>query len=661
MDKKVEEKNSNNNNVVNEEVKIVFEKKKEKNKRINNNLLIKVFIVIVIIAAFLFFIKRFFKNDSITSLDRILKEKYYSIECLNSSCTEVAAYKGSQTGKSKVTLLKSNGDEVANYIINYKADASTTTKPYALGDEFFLSKATDNDTKNVKSYSILNKKGKEVYKTEKSLKLLTNNLVILEDTNKGINSYSILDKNGKIIFEKVNDYDVFANQKIVSIETNGTKMIIDEKGKILENNYYVVKEIDDKDNIPLYLIIKDSKNNGYNYFSIESKKIIGDNFQNYTVKDDNTLIVTKKENNDVVNYSVSIKGKQEKIGVNKTQTQIINELKNSIDTKYTVYNSSINNETQNYVFVDDLTNKAFGVYNLKSKKFEKLFDYKSDAKSIYSTIYSLTSEDKNNYYQVTCSTYVCDKAKVFVYDLTNGELLFKSEEDDSIIQKYYQYTNDYKVLYYSYSSSNSDKKGKYILLGKDNKELARSSKGIVVLNEDLLIGNSITSSIILYSTKNNKLLNDENSLATKLNLNGNDYYRYSSKDNIIIVDKKGKELLNVKSTVSLVTSDSLITYVENNKIYMLNTSNGKIKNYSLKENEKMNDASGDLISPYRGVIFINNTSDNYFKLVNSKGSIIKTIKKAEIDNVYYTSDKDVVIITRNDTKNIVNYGLYIAK
>ena len=654
----IEEKNEV---VEKKEEAIVLETKKEK-KKLNNKNLIKLFVIVVIVVGLFFFVKSRFKNDNIKSLDRVLKEKYYSIECLNSSCTEIAAYKGEQTGKTEVTLLRSSGDKVASYKTYYKTSAKTENKPYALGNDFFLSKSVDNSSKEVKSYSIVDKKGKEIYKSDKALKIITNYLVLMDDTGKGVNSYTILNQKGKALFEKVNDYDVYANGKIVSIESNGTKMIIDEKGNVLDNNYYAVKEIFDENGNSLYLIVKDSKNNGYNYFSIKDKKRIGDNFQSFTIEEDKSLTVTKKENSDIVNYSVSTRGEQKKIGVNKTQSQIANELKQNVDgTKYSVYAASITNEKQKYVFADDLTNKSFGVYNLKDKKFEKLFDYKADAKSIYSTVYSLTSSDKNNYYQVTCSTYSCDKSLFYVYDLSNGKVLYTSGEDDSIVQKYYQYTNDYKVLYYSYSSPNADKKGKYILLDKNNKEITRSTSGIVVLNEDLLMGNTITSSILLYSSKSNKLLNSDTSVATRLYLNNNSFYRYSTKDNTIIVDSKGKEILNVKSTVDLITSDKLIAYVEDGKVNMLNTANGKTKKYSLKDNEKMNDASGDLIPPYRGAIFINNTSDNYFKLFDSKGSTIKKVKKAEIDNVYYSSDKSVIIITRNDSKNVINYGLYVAK
>ena len=75
----------------------------------------------------------------------------------------------------------------------------------------------------------------------------------------------------------------------------------------------------------------------------------------------------------------------------------------------------------------------------------------------------------------------------------------------------------------------------------------------------------------------------------------------------------------------------------------------------------MNDASGDLISPFRGALFINNSVNNYVKVLNSNGNAIKKIKKAEIQSVYKTSKGNVVIIVKDDTGKVQNYGLYIAK
>ena len=619
-------------------------------------------IVITVVVAFLI-IKSAFNNGNIKSVKRILKEKYYNIECLDSNCNQVAAYKGNPTGESKVTLLKSNGDKVANYSYENKPNAKSTSKPYALGDDFYLSKITNTSSKEVTSYTISNSKGKETYKTKNQLKILTNNLVLMDDTTKGLDSYSVLDKNGKVLFNKINNYDVYANKTIVSIESNGSRSILDEDGELLISDYYVIREVSDKDGKPLYLIIKDTKNNGYNFFSIKEKKKIGDSFQSYIKQEDGSLLVTKKENNEVINYKISTNGKQEKIGVNKTQSQIANEIKNKIDSsKYNIYSSTIGDEKQAYVFADDLENKSFGIYNIKDNKFEKIFDYKKDAKSVYSTVYSLSSEDdKNSYYQVSCSTNSCDKSKFFVYDLSNAKVLYQSEADDTVIQYYYQYSHDYKVIRYSYSSTNKDKKGKYVLLDKNNKELATSTNGIVVLNEKLLLGNSLSTSLLLYSSKTSKILNSDSNVASKLSISDKSYYKYSYKDKVIIVNDKGKEVLKVNSTVSLITSDKLVVYVDNNKINMLNAKTGKVKSYKLKTDEKMNDSSGDLLPPYRGAVFVNNTNSNYFKVLDSKGGVIKKIKNAEIQDIRYSEDKNVIIITRNDNNNINLYGLYIAK
>ena len=74
----------------------------------------------------------------------------------------------------------------------------------------------------------------------------------------------------------------------------------------------------------------------------------------------------------------------------------------------------------------------------------------------------------------------------------------------------------------------------------------------------------------------------------------------------------------------------------------------------------MNDASGELIAPFRGAIFINNTSDNYFKVLNYKGHSIKKVKKSTISNVYKNKSNNVVIITKKIGKT-TEYGLYTAK
>ena len=431
---------------------------------------------------------------------------------------------------------------------------------------------------------------------------------------------------------------------------------------IILSDYYVATEVNDENGEVLYLLVEDSKNNSYNYFSLKSYKIVGDSFQNYSRNGDGTLTISKKENNNTVKYTLRTDGKQIKIGDSKTQSEIADDFRKTIDTKkYNLYLTSVYDKDQKFVFADDIGSKAFGLYNIKSKKFVKVFDYKGNASSLYSSISKINNDKDLNYYQISCSTYNCDKNEFYVFDLETGKALYKLSDSKLRIQNYYQYGTDYKVIKYSYSSTNDEYKGKYVLYGKDNKEVVKSSNPIVVVDAELLVGNEMSSSLILYSARTKKVLNSDKALGSKLTVDGNKIFRYQTDKNTILLNSKGKEVLKVESGADLIYSDKLIVYIKDKKAYMFNASTGKTKKYRFRNNEKMNDASGDLIAPYRGALFINNSANNYVRVVNSRGTIIKTIKKAEIQNIYKTKENNVVIITKNDSKNITLYGLYIAK
>ena len=592
-----------------------------------------------------------------------MKEKYYSIKCLDTNCNQVAAYSGDKNGKYTVTLLKNNGSKIASYSDKYDAKAKNVKEPFSVGNSFFLSLKKGVEKEDIISYSINNKNGKELFSTENSIKLLTDDLVIMYSDSKENSGYTILDSKGNKKFSKISDYDIYANDSIITIEINGEKEILDSKGNIVLTSYSVVKDVKDDNGKSLYLIVKDSKNNAYNYFSINKNKIVGDSFQNYTKNSDGTLTVNKNINNEVVNYSVDVNGKQKKIGVNKTQSQIVNDIKKKIDTKkYNIYSTTITDESQNYIFADEKESKSFGIYDLKNNAFEKIYSYKSDSSNSYSTIYPIEGVN-NNYYQVTCSSYSCDNSIFIIYDLNNKKSLYELNDGNAIIQNYYQYSNDYKVIRYSSSASNGELKGKFVLLDKDNKELLTSSNFITIVDSDLLIGKSLSSSLMLYSVNSNKVLNKDTNLASKIVIDEKDYYKYTDSENskIIIINNKGKEVVNISSSLDLIYSDKMIAYIDNNKVNMLIGDSGKTKTYKLKENEKMNDASGALVPPYRGVLFINNSSSNYIKIVNQNGSVIRKIAGAEIQNVNLNKDNNVIIITRDDSGKTPLYGLYIAK
>ena len=641
-------------NSIKQEVKIV------KKNNIIKYILIGLCAVFLIIIGVVIFNR--FKNDDIKKVSKILPSKYYSIECITKNCENIAAYKGNKTGKYTVTLLNGDGDVVAKYKDKYDANAKVMKKASALGNDFFIFEKTNLKTLKATGYSIANKNGKEVYSTEKKLKLLNNKLVLMNDTSKGINSYSIITSKGKTLFSNINDYEVYADGKVISVEMDKSKQILDENGKIILSDYYVATSIDDIEGNPLYLLVEDAKNNSYSYFSLKSNKIIGDSFQNYSKNEDGTLTITKRENNSMVKYTLDVNGKQTQLGDSKTQSEIANELKKKVDSKkYKIYSTSIYDKDQKFVFADDLKNQTFGLYEIKTNKYTKIYEYKKDINSLYSNISLIKNEKNLNYYQVSCSKYNCPKNEFYVFDLENGKALYNNSTEDLKIQNYYQYEDNYKVIKYSYGSTNNDYKGKYVLYGNDNKEITKNNNIIAVVGKKLLVGYDSTSSLILYSAIENKVLNNDDTLGTKIKIDNVYYYKYQSKDNTILLNEAGKQVLTIDSDSDIIYSDKVLVYIKDKVAYIFDASSAKVRKYKFKNNEKMNDASGDLISPFRGALFINNSVNNYVKVLNSNGKAIKKIKKAEIQSVYKTNKGNVVIIVKDDTGKVQNYGLYIAK
>lgn len=639
-----------------------MEKKFNISKKIKDNkkpIIIIFSVIVVLITILCVFLN--LNNDYIKRVKKVLSAKYYKIVCLDNTCDQIAAYKGSETGKSKVKLLTGDGKVVAKYKVAYDANSKVTKEPYAVAKNYFIYKKIDTKSNKIKGYSLADKKGREKYNTEKNLKVLTDHLAVLDDGNKGVNGYSILDKNGKLLFKNVNQYDIYANGKVISAEIEGRKKILNEKGEIVLSDYYVATEVFIEDSEDSFLLVEDSKNNSYNYFNTKSMRIVGDSFQNYSKNSDGTLTIVKKENNSSIKYTLSKDGKQKKIGSSKTQSELANDIKKELDTKkYNLYSTSVLNEDQKFVFVDDISNKSFGVYNLKTKKYSKIFDYKKDTNSLYSSVTKVYNNNNLNYYQIACSTYYCDNNEFIVYNLDDGKVMYSGSNDKLKIQNYYQFQDGYKVIKYSYSSTDDEYKGKYVLFDSKNKEIYKSSNMISVVDKELLIGSENYSSLILYSAKANKVLNDETTLGSRITLNNNKFYRYQTNKETIIVNTKGREVLKVESGNDIIYSDKLLVYIKNKKLYIFDAAKSKTRKYRLKNNEKMNDASGELIAPFRGAIFINNTSDNYFKVLNYKGHSIKKVKKSTISNVYKNKSNNVVIITKKIGKT-TEYGLYIAK
>jgi hypothetical protein len=317
---------------------------------------------------------------------------------------------------------------------------------------------------------------------------------------------------------------------------------------------------------------------------------------------------------------------------------------------------------QKNVLVDNKAQKALGILNIETNKFSPLYSYKSDKTYFYSTVSKLNDDDDDNLYlKITCSEIYCDTAKTIIYDAGHTKEIYRNEDANLVVSDYISYESGYFVVKYSSSSKNEKYKNKYVLYNKNNKELYTSSNRIVLIDKKLEFGNEVTSSLTLYSTADNKALNEDNA-ASIIKVSDTKLYKYTDKnDNVVICNEQGKTVITSTSD-NLKYSGSNIIYLENEKIYIYDASKNKTRKYKLKNNEKTNDAAGDVIAPYKGSVFINNSTDKYIKILDSKANVLKKINGVEISSVESNPKTgNVYIITKGSNKTGNLYGLYIAK
>ena len=93
---------------------------------------------------------------------------------------------------------------------------------------------------------------------------------------------------------------------------------------------------------------------------------------------------------------------------------------------------------------------------------------------------------------------------------------------------------------------------------------------------------------------------------------------------------------------------------------MINAQNSKKNKYNLEKNEKMNDIKGDLIPLYRNTLFVNNSANDYIKIVSNTGRVIKKINNAEVVSIKQIDKTNVLIFTKNTIDNKDYFGLYLA-
>lgn len=644
-----------------EEVKPEATENKQENKDlflglIDKTKLIKILCAIAVVLLIALIIKIFvFKpGTSKNGVSKLLDTKYDSISCIDYDCNGFMAIEGDKLTKYKVVLFNVDGEKVADYKEVYNANLKETEVPYAIGKDFYLTSITSLSKLSASGYNMKNKKGKVIYSSEKSIELLNNYLVIT--TDKETSKKIIVDKKGKVLYSNISDYESYFNGKIIEIEIDNTYALLNELGEKFLSDYSISKIVKDEDEKYLYAVVKNEKDKVYNYFDLLKAKVVGDSFSSYSTGDEvGTLVITKKENEKSVKYLLTKDGKQTKLETEETTTSsdgFYKDFKDKVDTDtYSIFSGSLYSKDQENIIVNNKVEKSMGVYNVNTKEYKELYKYTQDKSYFYSSVYNVKNSDENGLVLRFICTTSCDQNESLVYDVKNNKELYRYEGENHITS-YAEYENGYKVIGLSNSTD------KYTVLDKDNKILYSSKKVVLILDSELVLGDKPSYSAILYSSKDNKVIN-ENTVSI-IDDYKNMLYKYSDETNTYILDKDGKEIIKVNKNDYLKNIDNYYIYIANNKINIYNIDKNKTNSYAMKDSEKMNDASGSMISPYKQTLVINNSTEKYVKVINFNGKVLKKIDNVELSKFKTNDEAEKAFLIVKKTKNNKDlYGLYV--
>lgn len=644
-----------------EEVKSEATENKQENKDlflglIDKTKLIKILCAIAVVLLIALIIKIFvFKpGTSKNGVSKLLDTKYDSISCIDYDCNGFMAIEGDKLTKYKVVLFNVDGEKVADYKEVYNANLKETEVPYAIGKDFYLTSITSLSKLSASGYNMKNKKGKVIYSSEKSIELLNNYLVIT--TDKETSKKIIVDKKGKVLYSNISDYESYFNGKIIEIEIDNTYALLNELGEKFLSDYSISKIVKDEDEKYLYAVVKNEKDKVYNYFDLLKAKVVGDSFSSYSAGDEvGTLVITKKENEKSVKYLLTKDGKQTKLETEETTTSsdgFYKDFKDKVDTDtYSIFSGSLYSKDQENIIVNNKVEKSMGVYNVNTKEYKELYKYAQDKSYFYSSVYNVKNSDENGLVLRFICTTSCDQNESLVYDVKNNKELYRYEGENHITS-YAEYENGYKVIGLSNSTD------KYTVLDKDNKNLYSSKKVVLILDSELVLGDKPSYSAILYSSKDNKVIN-ENTVSI-IDDYKNMLYKYSDETNTYILDKDGKEIIKVNKNDYLKNIDNYYIYIANNKINIYDIDKNKTNSYAMKDSEKMNDASGSMISPYKQTLVINNSTEKYVKVINFNGKVLKKIDNVELSKFKTNDEAEKAFLIVKKTKNNKDlYGLYV--
>ena len=616
------------------------------------NKIISIAIGLLFVGIILFVVLNRTNVDSIRKVKKVLGNKFYKVECMSESCNYIIAYKGDKLGKTNILIYNASGKKVASYNEIFNSNSKIIRNVFSITNNYIIFKKDNIVSGKTDGYALSTNRGKEKYNSENILSGLNDYLI----SEKLDESYNIINNTGKVLYTNVTNIKTYAEGKIISARIKNEDVLLNETGKTILNGYRIVKQVKDENGKALYLVLQDSNKNAYYYYNIKSNSIVGDSFNGYVDgSNKGELVITKKENNASIKYVLKKDGKLEKL-----DSTSIDTLKDIDTNKYRIVYESYIIPSQQAILVEDIKNNTFGTYNIKTKKYNKLFTYNED-KNI-SSISKLLSTEKDLYLQMNCSSNICTENKLIIYDMVNDKNLYEISNKDYMVQYYTNY-GDYNVVKYS-SNSSDEYKNKYAVYDKNNKEVFRSDDQIIIIDRELVFGKEPSNnSLILYSVKAKKALNNSDSLASKITLGKTYFYKFNDSEKTYLYNSVGERLKVINtSKASLMYSTDTLIYIENNKVFIINPTDNKTSTYRLKKNEIINTNDGTNIPPYRNTLFINNTINNNIKVVNVNGRVIKGIKNSVIESVNYNKDtKNVVIITKQVKGNNNYYGLYIGK
>ena len=613
------------------------------------NKLISIIFGVIIVGLLLFAIFNRTSVDSIKRVKKILSNNFYKIECMSDECNYIIAYSGDKLGKSNILIYNAYGKKIASYKENFDSNTKTLNNIYSVTKNYIIFKKDDVMSGKNKGYILATTKAKTKYTSDNVLTSLNDYLISekLEET------YNILDKDGKVLYTNVTNIKTLGNNKYISATIKNEDVVLNETGKAILNGYKIAKQVKNNDDKVLYFVLQNNKQTAYYYYSIKNNKIVGDSFNSY-IDGSNTgeLIITKKQNNQFVKYLLKQDGSTKKLDVVSVEDL------DGIDTKkYSIVYDSYIIKSQRVILVQNIKDNSFGTYNIKTKEYKKLYDYVGDNK--ISNLSKLLSNEEELYIQIS---YKAEKNNtLIIYDMVNDKKLYELNSKDYRIQYFTNY-GDYNVVKYS-SDSSEEYKNKYAVYNKV-KEIYRSNEQIVLVDKDFVFGKEPSNySLILFSTKGKKAINNSDTLATKVTLGNSYFYKYNDAKKTYLYNNQGEKLKVINSSkASLLYSTETLMYVENSKVYIINPTDSKTSVYNLRENEMINTYDGSNIPPYRNTVFINNTVANNIKIVNVNGRTIKNIKNSVIESVNYNKEsKNVFIITKQIKNNDSYYGLYLGK